>query len=90
MGLRGFSSSKNKGETTMKEELLIEAEGWWNEEHDSCSRSFLPHLCQHLRNEDVVSFSPMVKNDVGIKVRPRLQPMNDVSHAMINPQITRK
>lgn len=45
MGLRGFFSSKNKGEIIMKEELFIEVEGWWNEEYDSCFRSFLFYFC---------------------------------------------
>ena len=33
---------QNKGETTMKEELVMEVEGLWNEGHDSWSKGLLP------------------------------------------------
>lgn len=61
--LRDVSSSKNKkhkGETTVKEELVIEAESVWNKDHDSCSRSLRPH-------QDVASLSPMIMTILELK-----------------------
>lgn len=65
---RGVSSSINQksgGETKMKEELVIGAESLWDKDHDSCSRSHLhPHTCK-----------PHDQDNIGIKARPRIQPM---------------